>query len=106
MKLLFPDYLLNELEEHKTEIMRKAKVNEEGFRIILDLLLENVKIVPKETYMDKMEEALKIVGRIDKDDAPYFALALKINAGIWSYDKSYSTKEKSKFSQRRNSLRS
>ncbi|HII61102.1 PIN domain-containing protein [Pyrococcus horikoshii] len=43
-----------------------------------------------------MEEALKIVGEIDRDDAPYFALALKINAGIWSYDKKLYNQKKVK----------
>jgi len=55
-----------------------------------------VKIVPKEVYIDKMGEALKIVGEIDKDDAPYFALALKIGAGIWSYDRKLSNQRKVK----------
>ena len=72
-----PAYLLDELEEHNAEIMKKAKINEEEFNIILNLLLGNVKIVPKEAYIDKMGEASKIVGEIDKDDAPYFALALR-----------------------------
>jgi len=91
-----PAYLLDELEEHKAEIMKKAKINEEEFNIILNLLLGNVKIVPKEAYIDKMGEALKIVGEIDKDDAPYFALALKIGAGIWSYDRKLSNQRKVK----------
>jgi len=43
-----------------------------------------------------MREALKIVGEIDKDDAPYFALALKIGAGIWSHDRKLTNQRKVK----------
>jgi len=67
--------------------MEKAHISENAFREVFDTLFENVKIISRDYYADKIDEALKIVGDIDKDDVPYFALALKIDGKIWSYEK-------------------
>ena len=92
-----PDYLIEELEEHKEEIIKKAKIDEYTFKIILEILLENVVIVDHNNYKDMINSASSIVGDIDKDDIPYFALAIKINAdGIWSYDKKLMNQNKVK----------
>ena len=44
-----------------------------------------INIIPKEDFVDYIEEAEKISP--DPNDIMYFALALKLKCGIWSNDK-------------------
>ena len=79
-----PDYLLEEIKDHEDEIAAKSG---KGFKEALSLIMKKLIIVGLETYQDKMGEADKIIGHIDKDDVQYIALALALEAdGIWSYD--------------------
>ncbi len=52
---------------------------------MLELITEKIHIIEKEKYSDKLDEAEKIIGVIDKDDVPFIALALSMaNDGIWT----------------------
>ena len=66
---------------------------------ILDLnsLLENLILVSIDGYENKMEEGMKIIGKIDEKDTQFIALALSIeNDGIWSNDKHFEKQKKIK----------
>ncbi len=79
-----PDFLLKEIDNHKVEISAKAG---KGYRRALELITKKLMIMPDYFYENKMQEANKIIGGIDRDDEPYIALALELSAdGIWSYD--------------------
>ena len=43
---LFPAYLFEELEKHKTELMVKSRLKEDEFNNLLYLLLKKTSIVP------------------------------------------------------------
>jgi predicted nucleic acid-binding protein len=61
-----------------------------GYKPALGLIIKKLIVVPDYFYEDHMQKANKIIGRIDKDDEPYIALALALGAdGIWSYDKGF-----------------
>lgn len=80
-----PSFLLEEIKEHSDEIKAKAG---HGYKEALRTLLKKLIVVQFDTYKERMEEADKIIGRIDKDNVQYVALALALGAdGIWSYDK-------------------
>lgn len=94
INLLVPDFIFQEFEEHKEEITSKTKRTTENFKDILDNLLNNIKVIPSEFYIEKSEEA-DIISP-DKDDVMYFALALKLNCAIWSNDKKLKEQNKIK----------
>ena len=79
-----PNFLLKEIDNHKEEISAKAG---KGYRPALELIVKKLIIMPDYFYENRMQEANKIIGRVDKDDEPYISLALELGAdGIWSYD--------------------
>jgi predicted nucleic acid-binding protein len=63
--------------------------------ILLNLLLENISIIPAQTIKSHLEEAERIIGGIDPKDIPFVALSLAIEKdGIWSCDKHFKTIKK------------
>lgn len=80
----------SEIEDHKQEIIDKAKVTGEEFNKIFSLLFSKIFVVSDVTIESKMEEAKQIMDNIDPDDTPFIALALSVkNDGLWSDDKHF-----------------
>lgn len=80
----------SEIEEHKQEIIDKAKVTGEEFNKIFSLLFSKIFVISDVTIEAKMEEAKQIMDNIDPDDTPFIALALSVkNDGVWSDDKHF-----------------
>ena len=87
-----PDFLLKEIDDHKEEISAKAG---KGYHPALELITKKLIVMPDYFYENRMKEANKIIGGIDKDDEPYIALALELDAdGIWSYDNDFRKQRK------------
>ncbi|ASJ03321.1 hypothetical protein A3L09_08655 [Thermococcus profundus] len=84
-RLISPEFALEELREHRDEIMKKAKIGEKEFEEILSVLREHIIFVNEGFYAEFIPLALKITP--DKDDADFVALALKVKAPLWSNDK-------------------
>ncbi|MGA2800403.1 MAG: PIN domain-containing protein [Candidatus Micrarchaeaceae archaeon] len=79
-----PSYLLEEIKDHEGEIATKAG---KGYKEALKTIMKKLIIVRYDSYKERMAEAKKIIGNIDKDDVQYIALSLALDAdGIWSYD--------------------
>jgi predicted nucleic acid-binding protein len=79
-----PSYLLEEIKDHEGEIAAKAG---KGYKEALKTIMKKLIIVRYDSYKERMAEAKKIIGNIDKDDVQYIALSLALDAdGIWSYD--------------------
>ncbi len=82
-----PDFLLEELVEHEEEIISKMKTDEFGYKKALEVITKKIKIVKRDAYVQFLNQAHEIIGKIDKDDEAYIAVALGIKAnGVWSYD--------------------
>jgi len=80
----------SEIEEHRQEIIDKAKVTEEEFDRIFSLLLSKILVISDVAIESKIEEAKRIMDRIDPEDTPFIALSLAVeNDGIWSDDKHF-----------------
>jgi len=84
LQLLVPDWIFTEIGEHKDEILEKAGISEEELALFINLLIIRVELTPAEDLREWLNKAKEISP--DPDDAPYFALALKFNCGIWSND--------------------
>lgn len=98
--LFAPEFLFEEILKYKKELLIKTKRTSDEFDEIFNILEQKISIIPKEDYEPLLEKASEISP--DQNDIVYFALALKINAAIWSNDKKlkeqnrvkvYSTKE-------------
>jgi len=90
MKFYLPEYALEEIEAHKMKISRLSRLSTDEIDILLNLLLENISIIPRQTIQPYLSEAEVIIGRIDPNDIPFLALALATeNDGLWSNDRHF-----------------
>ena len=83
--LYTPEYIFTEIEKHKEEILSKTERTAVDFYNLLEILKRRIIFVPFEELIEYVEDAEKITP--DPDDMAYFALALRLNCGIWSNDK-------------------
>ena len=88
INFLFPEFELEEIYNHKKEIIKKAGYSEKEFYVLLLRLLKYVRIIPTDV-VDYKKQAYEIMGNIDKDDVIFIATALAFNCPIWSDDKHF-----------------
>ena len=80
-----PEFLKEELKEHKEEIMAKSSLKENDFNAFIELVFSQIKIVHEDVFRDKRELAKSLIS--DPDDTEYLALSLALNKyPIWSND--------------------
>jgi len=96
MKLLTPDYSLEEIEKYKEYICSKIGITKEDVEILINYIFENIEIVPLEDYKKDLNKAKEIMDKIDKDDTPFIAAALALNCGVWSDDEHFQKQNKVK----------
>ena len=85
-----PDYIETELFRHREYLMKKAKITESDFDTLLHILLEQITLVPFDTFEPEYSRAIRIMEPIDENDAPFLAVgvALKLD-GIWTEDRHF-----------------
>ncbi|MBL7148370.1 MAG: hypothetical protein ISS82_06090 [Nanoarchaeota archaeon] len=93
---LFPEQGLKEIYFYKSEIIRKSKIDEKGFYVLLLRLLKYVRLIPMDIFINFKDEADKIMGHIDKTDTIFIAVALALNCSVWSNDKHFKKQKKVK----------
>ena len=84
--LYSPKFALEELDKHKSEILKKAKLSSNDFEEFKIKLQNVVEFVPFSEYSDKIPEAFNLMPAHAKD-IDFIALALSLNAVILSKDK-------------------
>ncbi|MFB6166921.1 MAG: PIN domain-containing protein [Candidatus Nanohaloarchaea archaeon] len=77
-----PEATKFEVESHSEDIRDVANITREEFEWLWDVMFEAVQKVPLEEYDGEVEEAFDIVP--DRKDVAYFALALSLEAPVWS----------------------
>ncbi len=80
-----PDSVLFEIGKYWRETISKSGLPEDELKLVLLMVREHLTITSLQELGGWLKEAEKIVP--DKDDAEYFALALKLNCPIWSEDR-------------------
>ncbi len=85
IKLFAPEFLMEEFEKHKDEILEKSGLSYSDFKLFLSLVASEIEFVPKSEFEAFISKAYEITP--DKKDAEYLALALKLKCYIWSNDK-------------------
>ncbi|MFX0139695.1 MAG: PIN domain-containing protein [Candidatus Hodarchaeota archaeon] len=92
INLYAPEFLLDEFKKYEKTILNKTYRTEKEFKRFLDLLKRKITFIPYKKIIKFLDQGKKISP--DPKDAIYFALALAINAKIWSNDKRLKTKQK------------
>lgn len=93
LQLFAPVQLLVEVRKYQSLIQQKSGMDDEKFERLLKSFRRRIAFVETEEFIDLLEEAEKISP--DEGDAPYVALSLKLNVGIWSNDKALKDKQDS-----------
>lgn len=82
-----PEFLKSEILKYEDLIIKKSGMEKRKFETLLNLLLEEVEILPIESYNHKIEKAEKLIGDEDIKDTPFLAVALAKECKIWTDDK-------------------
>lgn len=94
LEIFSPDKITAEMLVHKEEFKQKGNMTEREFHEALELLLENITIIPVEDYGSLKRRALAFCPEGHQNDWPFFALALKLNCPLWSNDKALKSQPK------------
>ena len=86
-EFLTPAYTLREINKYKEEICSKAKLSEEDFFILLEKIMNYIKIINPLFYDAYLAEAANLIKHAS--DTPFLALSLALNCPIWSDDKHF-----------------
>ena len=80
------EYAFLELDNNMDRLLKQSKLKPEEISRMLEFIKENTKIIPSEIFCEQVPKAFKTLEKHPKD-APYLALALKLNCKIFSGDK-------------------
>ncbi|MBN2067062.1 MAG: hypothetical protein JW744_01185 [Candidatus Diapherotrites archaeon] len=86
VEVFSPDRIGIEILNHKEEFMKKALMNESEFQQAVELLLEEISVIPVEEYSPLKQTALSLCPTGHEDDWPFLALSLKLSCPLWSND--------------------
>ena len=91
LELIAPHLLLEEIRNNKEEVKVKSHLTDADFELLLMLLEKRIRFVPFEEFIEKFDDAEKLL-REHKKDVPYIALALQYNCPVWTYEKRFAGK--------------
>jgi predicted nucleic acid-binding protein len=92
IKFITPEHSISEISKYEKMICNKANINSEEFNILLSIIFENISVMPKAEYKEKLKQAKKLTK--DPDDTPFIALYLTYKAdGIWTNDKHFKSEK-------------
>ncbi|MFH1710950.1 MAG: PIN domain-containing protein [Nanoarchaeota archaeon] len=86
VELIAPEFLLNELANHKDELLFKTHRTDAEFSKLLSVFKDRVRLIPEQEFCQFIPKANELFPEHTKD-VSYFALALKFNCLIWSEEK-------------------
>ena len=91
LHLFAPEFIFEEFEKYKTVLSEKTERSEIEFEELVEILRKKILTVPNEETEPFMKAAIQISP--DRNDADYFAVALKLRCAIWSNDKDLKAKQ-------------
>jgi predicted nucleic acid-binding protein len=89
-----PDFIYEEISNHKKEILQKSKIHEIEFEVLINILLEKIEVIPFEDYKTFLNQSKELI--TDIDDISFLAVALAKKCSIWSEDKHFEQQNKVK----------
>ena len=94
LKLFAPEYLMDEFNKYKGDILSKSGLDEVDFELFMSLISSRIEFIPKSEFEQFISTADDVTP--DPNDAEYFALALKYRCALWSNDKKLKEQDKVK----------
>jgi predicted nucleic acid-binding protein len=85
LQLFAPEFLFTEFTKYEELILKKTHRSHEEFNQLLEILKEQITVVPKKKIIPFIDKAEKISP--DPKDTVYLALAFALKSNIWSNDK-------------------
>lgn len=83
-----PTYLLDELENHRKKLLKISGFSEKELAFLHRNLFKRIDFIDLESIREKTwEKAIELTKDIDEYDAPFLALALELEAPLWTGDK-------------------
>ncbi|MEK6856064.1 MAG: PIN domain-containing protein [Nanoarchaeota archaeon] len=89
LNLILPEFGLNEIYNHKDELMKKSSLDNYEFDVLILRLMKYIRLIPNELLIQYKNKAEEIMKDIDLDDKIFIAVALAFNCPIWSDDKHF-----------------
>ena len=80
-----PEYVFEEFARHRGELLEKTHRTEDDFERFVDVLRSQIVEWPSATVRSHLDHAREVCP--DPGDVPYFALAIHLDAAIWSDDR-------------------
>jgi len=85
-----PSYLKDEATRHLAEVAARARIPAPTVEAVLEDLLGAIELMPPGVYSGSMQFAMKLARAVGAlEDADYLALALALDAPIWTLDKDF-----------------
>mgnify|MGYP006446335799 FL=1 len=83
-----PKYVRDEIFNHQEKLKKIAKLNDNDFLEVYELILKNITILDhsiagKENY----QKAFELCKNVDLDDIPFVAFSLYLKSKLWTGDK-------------------
>jgi predicted nucleic acid-binding protein len=86
-----------EIKKHEKTILQKAGIKKTDYLELFERLFSRVALFDEtELKAENMHAAFEIMKKIDPTDAPFLALAIQENCGIWSEDNHFQQQQKAK----------
>src|SRR3989338_4179662 len=82
-EFIAPEFLSYELDKKMAELLSETNLSQNELSDTLSFIKEQITFVPYSEFLDKLPGAIEL----NFKDAPYLALALKYDCGIFSGDK-------------------
>ena len=96
LNLYYPEISFKEIQKHKKLVLKKSGIKEKEYNLILNNLINNIILVPKNKFENFLNKANSLIGKTDVDDVPFLACALSLDSEIWSDDKHFQKQKKIK----------
>src|SRR3989338_5490849 len=80
-----PDFIKSEFNKYNKDCLSKSRLSEHEFEMRLQESEKFVKFIKSFEYDSQLDKAIESLPD-DPKDSPYVALALSINAAVWSND--------------------
>lgn len=83
-----PEFLLVEIEKYTSKIEKISNQTPEEIEVIKSLVLSKITFISEELiFEENWKKAYNLTIDVDENDTPFVALALQLNAKLWSGDK-------------------
>lgn len=83
-----PNFLISEIYKHKYKLISSSKLTETEFHQFFSGIIERINFVPLEIIsVESKQKAYHLCKDVDINDTPFVALAIELNAPLWTGDK-------------------